>query len=248
MKYRGLIPASLLAIFMSACSAPGTLRFYQGPPKSPEQLAIVIVPAAITIRSIDGKSVDSPSKETGTYQVELPPGHHLIAFRYEYFWGSNESGRMVKSDQTGVDAVFNAGSTYTLTYKEPQSMDEAYDLTRHFSVTLVDNQTGQSYASYNIDNLDSILAAKGMLSGQTQATQTVKSTPTEAANMSDQADKAVSQDPVKRLKFWWLMSNDKQRKEFIDWMKGAKESFAPAPDKSQKNYPPDTINGVELKP
>jgi len=248
MKYHVLIPASLLAIFMSACSATGPLRFYEGPPKPPDQLAIVIVPAAITVRSIDGKSVDSPSKVSGTYQLQLLPGFHLIAFRYEYYWGTNDSGRLIKSKQIGVDAVFDAGVTYTLKYKEPQDKEGAEDLALHFSTTLVNDQTNQSYTSYEVENPTAVFAAKRNSNGQSPVVQTDNAAHGETKSMTDQADQAVSQDPVKRLKFWWLMSNDKQRKEFTDWMKGASESFAPATDKPEQTHPPDTINGVQLKP
>jgi len=240
--------AMFMALFLAACSATGPVRFYQGPPKPQDQLAIVIVPAALNVLSIDGEPVDSPSQETGTYQLELLPGHHLIAFRYELYWGTNVSGKLVKSKEVAVDAIFNAGSIYRMHFKEPQTIDEAYDFYSHFSATLTNDQSGQSFASYEIENLGAVLAAKGIAKGQSPAAQrTVVAKPGSTVT-TNPADKVVNQDPVKRLKFWWLMANEQQRKQFTEWMKGAGESFAPTDKNTPDHSPPGTINGVDLKP
>lgn len=239
----------LSTLLLIACSAKGPVRFYQGPPLPKESLAIVVVPAPITVRSIDGQEVDSPSKETGTYEVQLKPGHHLIAFRYELYWGTPDSGRLVKSHEVGVDAVFAAGKTYQLRYKVPHDTDEAYDFETSFHASLVDQGTGQQYSSYEIQNLNAALIAKKI--GENTATTTAAS-PTATTSAASQtglsADAAVKADPVKRLKFWWLMASPQQRQAFTQWMKTANESFAPAPAKTPNNAPPGTINGVKIKP
>jgi len=246
MHYRTLSLLIALTGLLFACSATGPVRFYSGPPLPKDQIAIVVVPAALTVRSIDGKKVDSPSKESGTYELELKPGYHIIAFRYELFWGSNESGRLVKSHEVGVDAVFAAGKNYTIQYKAPHSYDEALDLQTDFSATLVDMSSGQQYSSYEIHDLDALVAAK--LGNTTAAAPTTTTVATPAATAPLSADAAVNEDPVKRLKFWWLMANPQQRQEFTKWMKTANESFAPAPSKTPDTAPPGTINGVKLKP
>lgn len=245
MYYRTLSLLVLLTGLLVACAAPtGPIRFYSGPPLPKEKLAIVVVPAAITVRSIDGKEVNSPSMLSGTYEVQLTPGHHLIAFRYEMYWGTTDTGMMIKSKQTGVDAVFEAGKTYELRYKVPRDSEDAKDYLTSFNATLVDLTSGQQYSSYEIDNLDALLAAR-QTSAQAPKSGTTESTATSPVM---NADTAVKEDPVKRLKFWWLMANEQQRKQFTEWMKTANESFAPAPDKTPDSAPPGTINGVRVKP
>jgi uncharacterized protein YccT (UPF0319 family) len=49
---------------------------------------------------------------------------------------------------------------------------------------------------------------------------------TEPAQPLPSADTAVKEDTVKRLKFWWLMSNESEREEFKRWMKTVDESFS----------------------
>ena len=248
MKYR----ASLLIVFsacsLMACSATGPVRFYQGPPLTKDKLAIVSVPGPITVLSIDGQKVRSPSQETGHYELQLKPGHHLIAFRYELYWGTNDTGMMVKSKQTGVDTVFAAGKTYEIRYKVPRNADEAYNYLTDFSATLLDRSSGQQLSSYEIDNLDATLAAKKINADMPASAQLANTAPAPTSTAPITADSAVKEDPLKRLKFWWLMANENERKQFSEWMKTATESFAPAPAKAPETAPPGTINGVNIKP
>ena len=248
MHYRTLSLLLVLTGLLFACSATGPVRFYSGPPLPKQELAIVVVPAAITVRSIDGKEVVSPSNETGTYEVQLKPGHHLIAFRYELFWGTNDSGKLVKSKQVGVDTNFEAGKTYELRYRVPRDAEDAADYFFDFKATLLDLSGGHQYKSYVIRDLDAMVAAK--LGNSTAPASAplphTAATPTTTAKLS--ADAAVNEDPVKRLKFWWLMASPQQRQQFTQWMKTANESFAPAPNKAPDSVPAGTIDGVKLKP
>jgi uncharacterized protein YccT (UPF0319 family) len=235
MKY----PASLLllsALVLVACAPTGPVRFYAGPPKPKDKIAIVIVPAPITVRSIDGKKIKSPSQESGSYELQLEPGHHLIAFQYYLYWEHGDTGMMVKSPDTGIDAIFEAGKTYEIRYKAPGDYNEAMNYFNSFSATLADTGNGQTYSSYPIDKLDSIVAAKGINTGTTAASATntaptaVVTAAAAAVTMpSATADKVVNEDPVKRLKFWWLMASEQERKQFTAWMKTATESFATPP-------------------
>ena len=237
MKYRVSLLLAL-SVLLAACSATGPVRFYAGPPQPKDKLAIVNVPAAITVLSIDGKEVDSPSKLSGSYEVQLEPGYHLIEFRYALYWGNSETGMLVKSKDTGVDAVFEAGKTYAIHYQMPQDADQASKFLDDFPATLVDLSSGKQYNSYVIKNLEATLAA------QRNKAQTAGTTTSAMPN----AQTAANADPVKRLKFWWLMANKQQRKQFTDWMKGATESFAPSSDKTPSNALPGTINGIKIKP
>ena len=243
MKYRALLLPALSALLLMACSPTGPVRFYSGPPLPENKLAIVSVPGPITVRSIDGQEVKSPSQETGSYELHLQPGHHLIDFRYDLYWGTNDTGMMVTSKDTGVDAVFEAGKTYEIRYKVPSNADEAKNYLSDFHATLVDRSSGQVYSSYEIQNLDAVLAAKKM--NEPAASTANTSTATQAAPImpTSTADAAVKEDPVKRLKFWWLMANANERKQFKEWMKTATESFAPEATK-----PPAKVEEMKIKP
>lgn len=246
MKYRAPL-LLVLSVLLAACSATGPVRFYSGPPQPKDKLAIVNVPAAITVLSIDGQEVDSPSKTSGSYEVQLQPGYHLIEFRYELYWGDSVTGMLVKSKDTGVDTVFEAGKTYALRYQKPQGANQAYKFLDDFPATLVDLSSGKQYSSYVIKNLEATLIAqkaKAKSAGQTPAASMTSATTAAMPN----AETAANADPVKRLKFWWLMANKQQRKQFTDWMRSANESFAPSNNQTPTTAPPGTINGVKMKP
>lgn len=251
MKYRAFL-VLILSAFLYACSATGPVRFYSGPQKPKAQLAIITVPAALAVDSIDGKPVDSPSKLSGTYEVELEPGFHLIDFRYYKFWGDNLTGMMIKSSPTGVDANFEAGHNYTIRYKKPQDYSEAQNFLSDFNAQLVDLSSGKTYNSYVVDDLSAALAS-ARAKHQTVSSQADNTANAESHTGMPDAKTATTGNPVKHLKFWWLMANPQQRKAFMDWMKSANESFAPGTQSGTQNNnasppPTDTINGVKLKP
>ena len=157
---------------------------------------------------------------------------------------------MVKSNDVGVDAVFEAGKTYAIRYKEPGTFEEAKNYFTDFSATLIDLGNGKEYSSYKIENLPSILAAKQINAGTGSTTGTNMApavvVPAAAAMSTTTADAAVKEDPVKRLKFWWLMANENERKQFSAWMKTATESFAPEPAKTPATSKPE--EEMKIKP
>ena len=215
----------LSSSLLTAC-ATGPVKFYPEQSLPPEQIVRVVVPGPITVKSIDGREVDAPSQEHGFYELHLSPGHHLIAFTYEMFWGDGTSGMYLKSALTAVETTFVAGKVYTINYTEPKNQDEAWTLSNNFHAKLVEPSTKQEIASYKFNNVN--LLAMDRVAGQKSSP--AESTATTSQIKSEQimsADVAVSEDAVKRLKYWWLMANEKERQEFTTWMKSATETFAP---------------------
>ena len=240
MKYRVMLLLWLASFILMGCSVNGPVKFYEGPTRPDSQIAIVTVPAAITVRSIDGQDVKSPSKESGTYELLLPPGPHLVVFRYYNYWPYGDAGVMVKSQDIGVEAVYEAGKHYVIRYKEPHSFEEAKGYFTDFHATLVNISNGKEYSSFDVSDQNSLFARiknyfdpngapKTTSAPATTAVVPTVATTNATATPAMNADAAMKEDPVKRLKFWWLMANENQRKEFTQWMKTATESFAPQP-------------------
>jgi len=247
MNLRTLFLLVISGSVLLACSATGPVRNFSGT-RPKQEIAVVTFPAAITVRSIDGKNVDAPSKLSGTYDVQLTPGYHIIAFRYELYWGDSLTGRYIKTNEVGVDSTFEAGKSYEIQYNPPHSFAEASDKQFQFHATLVDLDNGQKSESFDIDNLQTTVATRFANRNKPAATPTTQAMPAAAPSTTLTADAAVSQDPVKRLKFWWLMANPQQRQEFSAWMKTATENFAPSSNPPPDTAPTGTIDGVKLKP
>ncbi len=210
---------------LTACTT-GPVKFYSDQSLSPDQIVRVVVPGPITVKSIDGQEVDAPSQEHGFYELHLSPGHHLIAFTYEMFWGDGTSGMYLKSALTAVETTFVAGKVYTINYQEPKNQDEAWTLSNDFHARLVEPSSGQEVASFKYDNVN-LLAMERVAGQKTNPPVSTATTSQVASEQMMGADAAVHEDPVKRLKYWWLMANEKERQEFTTWMKSATETFAP---------------------
>lgn len=236
---RNLLILLLVSGLLQACAPAGPVRFYAGQPVSDDKLAIVVVPGPITVHSIDGTEIDSPSQENVNYELHLKPGFHLIAFKYELYWGTPVSGMLVKSKLTGVDTNFQAGKRYHINYRQPSDEDEAYTFLRKFRASLIEPSSGQQFSSYEIEDLNTVLQTRRSAFYKTHPSVSTdyiaKAVPDHRvqegppavvqSNAMPDADTAVKENPVKRLKFWWLMANEQERKAFIEWTRTATETF-----------------------
>ncbi len=221
MNFKTSLFLLLIGFLLQACAPTGPVKFFEGQDRPNSEIARVMVPGPITVESIDGREVKVPSKEEGFYELRLLPGKHIIAFKYKLYWGSINSGMLVKSDLAAVDTNFEAGKVYELTYKKPKDEEEAFAFSNDFKATLIDRTSGQKTASFKIKNLEAALLARNTQQNN-GAAQTVAAPKTQAMPTADQA---VNEDPVKRLKFWWLMASEKERKAFREWMNSVPPNF-----------------------
>lgn len=227
------------SIIVTACSV-GPVRTYEGAPKSRDQVAHVVVPGAVSLDSVDGKDFSSPPDQTRTYDIELLPGRHVLAFRYAALWGPPDSETLVTSNYAAFDATFAAGQTYQLEYEVPKDEYDAIERKNTFKPVLVLSGTNQKLASRQLYGSDALRQTLAEMNAQAAVPQVQVSKPVVDVNKLEPAqpsatatqtplpgaDAAVKEDTVKRLKFWWLMSNEKEREEFLRWMKTADESFS----------------------
>jgi len=233
MKIQRTFLVLFVLLWLQACSSvSGPVHFYPGAPRPNNETARLRVPAPITVVKIDGRDVAVPSKDKGFYDIYLLPGVHRIDFKYELSWGDRTSAILVKSDVVGVKSRFFAGKNYELTYSVPEDQEEAYLMSRKFKAQLLEKETGRQVASRTTAELSEFkmkmpIANSSGVAPQPKnaATLTAKSAgimpPTDI-----NADTAVREDAVKRLKFWWLMADEEERSSFKKWMKSV-EGAAP---------------------
>lgn len=221
MKSHNFILVLLFILLQGCNSVTGPVHFYSGQALPDTDTAHLEVPAAITVTSIDGKKVKVPSKEEGFYDIYLLPGLHRIEFKYELVWGDNTSDMLIRSDVVGIETRFYAGKSYELVYRVPSDEDEAYELavTNEFKADLLEKDTGRKVASRSIsklnqfrlpvDNVPQVPAINPQAKPATGGVTTPKGV---------DANTASREDAVKRLKFWWLMANEDEKKQFRKWM------------------------------
>ncbi len=226
------------AMLFVACSVE-PIRSYDGSPKPADQIARVIVPGAVSLESIDGKSFSSPPDQTSNYEIELLPGRHVLAFQYIVLWGPHDSTTLVTSNYATFDASFTAGQTYRLEYEVPKDEYDAIERKNSFKPVLHLSGTNQKLVSRQSYGSAALKQSLTEMNTQASLPAVQVSNPvvdinkleptkqgTESAQSLPSADTAVKEDTVKRLKFWWLMSNESEREEFKRWMKSVDESFS----------------------
>ena len=236
MTFVRLVSFLLLFAFLHACAVQDPVQLYSGPKRPAEETVHLRVPGPITVVKLDGKEVDVPSLENDYYNIYLLPGLHRIDFKYVLFWGDNTSGMVVASDVVAVETRMSAGKTYTLTYHEPATEEEAYEMSQAFKATLVEQGTGRKVASrtpeeLNIQGITTTLITQPMGTSASQpAGQSANTTGITPPGID--AGTAAHEDAVKRLKFWWLIANQDERKEFKQWLQtleaAAKQTTKPA--------------------
>ena len=121
---------------------------------------------------------------------------------------------------------FLAGVNYELTYSVPQDEEAAEEMATKFKAKLLDKKTGRQVASRSTAELGKFKGAPpiALRSGDelkpkvnSVAITTPNKNVTVPADIN--VDAAVSKDTVKRMKFWWLMANEEERKRIKEWIK-----------------------------
>ena len=220
-----------LLIWLQACtSVSGPVHFYPGDPRNTSEIARLSAPSTIVVTKIDGKEVEVPFVDGGFYEIHLLPGVHRINFMYEQYWGGNLDSMLIKSDVVGVESEFFSGMNYEFTYPVPRGVDEASEMSSQFKAKLLETNTGRQIESRSIAELNDLNKPGSATSNNAVTIQPgVNPVPMAASTGSVMvpagisADASVTEDAVKRMKFWWLMADEEERESFKQWMKSAEQ-------------------------
>lgn len=245
-RYRYVGPM-IVAFLLSACAAvsnDGPVRLYTGAKKPDSEVVRLIIPGELKVEKLDGKKVETPYVPGGNYELQLLPGDHRIRIFYEEFWGDLTSGAMEKSDIFNFNLAAAAGSTYVFKHDGPKDVTNV-DIgksAKYIKIWVKHQDSGQTtHAASKIESgivADMMRKAAGTAKqgevvgqdGTPVATANVTSPATEPAQTlakgtaasTAMAEKIVSeQDALDRLKFWWKMADEKQRKAFQAWTWGS---------------------------
>ena len=226
-------------VILQACSVSGPVHFYPGEPLGKNETALLQVPGPISLTKIDGKEIDVPSKEDGFYEIYLLPGLHRIEFKYELYWGDQVSGMIVKSEKVGIETPLRAGMKYKLLYPEPNDAEEAYAMATNFEANLLEIETGRKVISRTLEELNLKGVKTTLVSSKSDTPQPKETSTPPAPAPTDitpppgiDADTAAREDVVRRLKFWWLMADEQERKQFEQWLQSIE-----SPKKNSPNQP-----------
>ena len=192
------------------------------------EVARLEVPSALTLLTADGEKVASVQAHE-TYEVHLIPGPRRLRFAYEKNWGNPTTYDWVYSDHV-VEIVFTAqaGVLYRADYPRPQNRNAARRLADDLRVW-VDSPDGTRVESRQVGPHGSPLARligweAGTSGGDEPATgaaapAAAAAVGSSAGNSVDQAEALLAeQDALQRLKLWWKLASEEERRQFQEWV------------------------------
>ncbi len=228
-------------VFLSACaSTHGPVRVYDGAKRPDNEIVRFLIPSALEVVALDGKELKTPYIPDGQNQLELLPGDHELKVIYTEYWGDPSSGGLEVSDASYFKLATTAGSTYVFKHNGPTDLVHAGFgmLVNDIKIWLEQRETGKTINAVNRGAYGGILTrtirqvVTGKEEGKPKEGVTAlqktgaKVTPATPPLVTDQgASSAVlaeqitsQQNAVDRLKFWWKMADEKQRKAFQIWI------------------------------
>lgn len=228
-------------IFLSACaSTNSTVRLYGGSEKPDSEIVKIRVPYELEVLSIDGRKLKTPYVPDGEYLLELLPGKHVFKVIYTEYWGDETSGNIEVSDAFYFQVATTAGSHYVFKHNGPADLVYAsfnWSIS-DIKIWLVQQETGQTINAASTSTYGNYLtrtlrqAASGTEedkpvtdSNTAQKNNTKMTSPTTLKLTAKPDDSSAliaeqiiaQQNALDRLKFWWKMADENQRKAFQAW-------------------------------
>ncbi|TAN38997.1 MAG: DUF2057 domain-containing protein [Verrucomicrobia bacterium] len=197
-----LMLAFVFAGFVSGCASTVFVKAYPGVERPTTQLATVVVPASVEVRSVNGEKV---LDVTGTlreshYSVATLAGSQNWSVRYyaplaEGYYADPQA--VTESPWTPFTFAAAAGQTYRLEVQTPREDPKLFRTKERvsFSVTAVGGQPAA------ISQSESKPATPPPPTPKVEAPQTLESA------------------ALKQLQNWWRAAGAEERQAFLDWTK-----------------------------
>ncbi len=234
-----------MALLVAGCAGTGGVLETSGTQSlGDDAVALVKIPNALSLLAVDGKKVD-PAVGADGYDVRLLPGTRRLRFAYEENWGNPSTYDWVYSKHVVEVALeARAGVTYTTGYPEPSNAVEANKLASDLRVW-IDDPAGGRAASKKVathgspgsklfsggdaeivEEAQEADAVTSAAAGGSASGVVVPSAGIIAAGAGssggDSAEVATAQqsqqDPLQRLKIWWKLASEEDRRAFQAWV------------------------------
>jgi len=141
------LPAVMASIFfMTGCQSTRIVRMYNGPDVPADQLATLVAPWCISLRSVDG--VPAPSTLADELRLLLKPGVHTVEARYVVLYPTGKSDtEKIVSDYITLTFTGEAGKIYTICSKDPKTLEATRKYAAHVSLWIEENRAGAAKGS-----------------------------------------------------------------------------------------------------
>ena len=207
-----------------ACSShTGPVQVYDGPKLPSQEVVKLIALSSLEVLAVDEKEIDLPYFSGKHYEMELLPGSRKLKVIYRETWGTPDSSSvLVVSDASLFQWNAKAGAAYLLKHDGPADTEQVDDFRKLPNIWLVDPETGRRIEPYAREKYGAPVVRmfrKSALSDTASAADARKQPSAGTMGSALQAEDIVmQQDALKRLKFWWKMADERDRKAFREWM------------------------------
>lgn len=127
-----------------SCSTVNAVWVYSGEEREANEIAILYLPEAMDMVSIDGKKMDRPFVRTGGVEYHFLPGTHEIRIIYIKYWDINtEEFETLVSDIVVLRQNMQSGHTYRVEYESPNSLESARAFASNMNAWIREIETGK---------------------------------------------------------------------------------------------------------
>lgn len=164
----------MLAMMMTACSAPGPVRLYDGAERPVAEVATISAPEQVQVMAVDGREVAGAMLQRNQVLTVLP-GERVFSLRYvQLFQISADEHEVVRSRQAALRFMAEAGAEYRIEIDKQGSLEAArkfskapvFRLVNVKNSTVTESTAIKSYAEASL--VDTITKAFDSAESKTQ--------------------------------------------------------------------------------
>ncbi|MEW6741608.1 MAG: DUF2057 family protein [Planctomycetota bacterium] len=213
-----LVSGSVL--LLAGCASDEPYRAYEGPPRSLDEVAVLLVPVSVQVDQVDGQPFAGGGGLLGDPKSELHflPGPHDLKVRYHVLWPIRyDEHEKVVSEVVTLRFEAAAGGRYAIAFEQPAELKDA----RRFAKSPV----------FRVEVSDSLVKGPGLPAATVPAAETPADAPpvvTEAPAGRPAAPVPETPAPEVRvleaLKLLWEGASEAERRSFREWI----EKVSPA--------------------
>ena len=202
-----VVPA--LAGLLSGCASTGLLKAYSGPERPGDQVATVILPASVEVRSINGAQQPSITHTLlkPVYTIAVLPGEQEWSLRYYApLAGGYYDQRNEVSESPWLPFKFKAeaGSVYHMTVETPRENPHLQNTAEKVRFRLEQEKKA-------------VAVAATMAPQQKQPLEPAPAVVLPTAKTA--APQTLENAAFEQLKSWWGVAGPHERQSFRDWLK-----------------------------
>jgi len=203
----------LAVLLLVACASDKQhMRLYAGPERPSEEIAQLLVPESLEVRSINGEDIPRIPRviRTGERRLDLRAGSYEMVVYYDAVWPLGSSGdEAVRSEPQRVSVELKAGHTYRFGHQPAIDLEDARRLARDLRLTIVDLDGGQPVQ----------LTVEPSPEEVTAQVAVIPIAPLEdAAAAAPAVEGSEALPALELLKFWWRQASSEERAKFRGWI------------------------------